>query len=243
MSPAERHADQPSSRGRSGGYYAKSLSAERLRQCYDSAPPRVQRYLEAEIAFVLERIGRCDTVLELGCGYGRVVRSLLGTAKHIVGIDTSADSLRLARQFIGDAPGCSLLEMDAASLAFPDDRFDAVICIQNGISAFGTDPHRLIAEAIRVARPGGTVLFSSYSPRFWDDRLTWFRLQAEQGLIGAIDDRATGDGVIVCTDGFRAETVSAEAFEALASACGCSATITEVDASSMFCELRVPGSR
>ena len=32
-----------------GGYYENYLSADRLRLCYEIAPPRVQRYLEAEI--------------------------------------------------------------------------------------------------------------------------------------------------------------------------------------------------
>ena len=35
----------------SGAYYSDRLNAERLRRCYEVAPPRVQRYLEAEIGF------------------------------------------------------------------------------------------------------------------------------------------------------------------------------------------------
>ncbi len=30
-------------------YYVEALSAERLRKCYEVAPPRVLRYLEAEL--------------------------------------------------------------------------------------------------------------------------------------------------------------------------------------------------
>ena len=52
--------------------------------------------------------------------------------------------------------------MDAAALGFRDRVFDVVVCIQNGISAFKVDRRALIAEAIRVTRPGGSVLFSSY---------------------------------------------------------------------------------
>jgi hypothetical protein len=35
------------------GYYSERLAAERLRACYDLAPPRTSAYLEAEIEFVL----------------------------------------------------------------------------------------------------------------------------------------------------------------------------------------------
>ena len=65
--------------------------------------------------------------------------------------------------------------------------FDAVVCLQNGISAFHVDPERLIGESLRVTKPGGTVFLSSYSDRFWAYRLAWFKLQEAEGLVGEID--------------------------------------------------------
>jgi cyclopropane fatty-acyl-phospholipid synthase-like methyltransferase len=53
------------------GYYAEKLSAKRLQRCYEIASPRVQQYLEAEIEHVIGHLKPTDTVLELGCGYGR----------------------------------------------------------------------------------------------------------------------------------------------------------------------------
>ena len=38
------------------GYYDDKLAAERLRRCYELAPPRVVRYLEAEVQHVLSRL-------------------------------------------------------------------------------------------------------------------------------------------------------------------------------------------
>jgi 2-polyprenyl-6-hydroxyphenyl methylase/3-demethylubiquinone-9 3-methyltransferase len=130
--------------------------------------------------------------------------------------------------------------MDAAAPAFRDDTFDAVVCIQNGICAFGVDRTRLVREAVRVTRPGGRVLFSSYSDRFWPHRLEWFRRQAEWRLIGEIDEEATGDGVIVCRDGLRLERMRPEDFRAICKTIGIDPLITEVDGSSLFCELTVP---
>jgi SAM-dependent methyltransferase len=225
------------------GYYSQSLSAERLRLCYDLAPRRVQRYLQAEIDFALERIAPTDAVLEMGCGYGRVLLQLLGRARLIVGIDTSRESLRLAHDLIGDTVSCRLHEMNATAMAFPDRSFNVVLCIQNGISAFGVDRRTLFEEAIRVTAPGGTILFSSYSPRFWDDRLAWFSLQSEHGLLGEIDEDATGDGIIVCKDGFRAKTIGGDEFLALCAACGVEGRITEVDDSSIFCEITIPPAK
>jgi 2-polyprenyl-6-hydroxyphenyl methylase/3-demethylubiquinone-9 3-methyltransferase len=94
----------------------------------------------------------------------------------------------------------------------------------------------VVAQALRATRPGGIVLCSSYSPRIWEARLNWFEKQAEAGLLGEIDFERTGNGEIVCKDGFTATTFSEDAFRRLAAECGLEATVQEVDHSSIFCE-------
>jgi len=209
-----------------------------LKLCYSIAPPRVKQYLEAEIDFVLNKIKPTDRVLELGCGYGRVLLLLAEKSGLAVSIDTALDSLRLHGDLCQNVPRCSVLAIDAGRLGFKDGQFDKVVCVQNGISAFKLEQKVLIAEALRVTRPGGSVILSSYTERFWEDRLAWFRLQAENGLIGEIDEENTGEGLIVCKDGFKSTTVTAHDFRALASSFGLVPLVTEVNGSSLFCELR-----
>ncbi len=220
-------------------YYSRSLSGERLRRCYDLAPPRIRQYLEAEIGFVLTRVRPGDRVLELGCGYGRVLERLSSRAGEVVGVDVSLDSLRLAQEMHGGHASFHLLCSDAGALGLRDAQFSLVICIQNGISALDVERRRLVDEAVRVTRPRGRVMLSSYSDAIWPDRVAWFELQSRHGLIGEIDREATGEGVIVCTDGFRATTVRPAEFVELVADCGFDSTITEVDGSSVFCEFRV----
>ncbi len=229
------------------GYYSQTLSAERLRKCYDIAPPKVLAYLQGEIDFVLLRMSADDAVLELGCGYGRVLREIAPHVRRIYGIDTSQPSLHLAQQYLCGPdvrPGfreschnCHLAAMDASCMGFPDQTFDLVFCIQNGISAFHVDQQILIGEALRVTHRGGRVLFSSYAQAFWEDRLDWFRFQAKHGLIGEIDESATGAGVIVCKDGFTATTLTPDDFRRLASPFGVAVDIIELPTGSLFCEL------
>jgi SAM-dependent methyltransferase len=220
-------------------YYTSKLAAQRLRACYEVAPPAARAYLEAEIDFVLARVPPETSLLELGCGYGRVLRRLAPAARASVGIDTSVPSLQLAREFLGSLASVSLAVMDATRMGFPDRAFDLTVCIQNGISAFGVDGQTLFREAVRVTRTGGTVLFSSYAPTFWASRLEWFRAQAAHGLIGEIDEDATGNGVIVCRDGFRARTFGREDFIDLAAGLGLAARIEEVAGASLFCEVGI----
>ncbi|HVP37294.1 MAG TPA: class I SAM-dependent methyltransferase [Terriglobales bacterium] len=220
---------------KNSGYYLNKLNAERLKLCYKIAPPRIKQYLKAEMKFVLQNIRSSDMVLELGCGYGRVLGEIAKKAKLAIGVDTSIDSLLLGRTILKDVDNCILLKMDAIQLGFPDRTFDRVICIQNGISAFHVNQKDLIRESIRVTKHGGKILFSSYSDKFWKHRLEWFQLQSEAGLVGKIDFEKTGDGVIVCKHGFTATTVSPDQFKKLTSEFNVDAKIIEVDESSVFC--------
>jgi len=194
------------------------------------------------VRHLLSRIEPGDEVLELGCGYGRVLLPVAAKARRAVGIDTAPESLDLGRELAGDIP-VEFIEMDATSMTFPDASFDLTACVQNGICAFGVDRPSLVREAIRVTRPGGRVIFSSYSPRFWEDRLEWFEAQAARGLLGLVDREASRDGVIVCADGFRAGALDAEGFTTLLAGLGLPGTISEVDHSSVFCEIAVPEGR
>jgi len=220
-------------------YYTDRLHADRLRRCYEIAPPRVQQYLQAEINHLLQRIPPDARVLELGCGYGRVLAQLMPHSVKVVGIDTSQASLIAAQGQLRDHVNCHLLRMNAICLGIADGAFDTVICIQNGISAFHVDRRSLLRESIRVCQPGGLVLYSSYADAFWEERLQWFRLQAAEGLIGPIDESRTTRGTIVCTDGFTATTVREENFQALLAGLDVKAEFAEVDGSSLFCEIRV----
>lgn len=218
-------------------YYAQKLSGQRLDRVYAIAGPRVRQYLQAEIDHVRAMIRPGDRVLELGCGTGRVLGALQTADGTFWGVDNAPASVRLAG---ARYPGCRWAVMDAAALGLREARFDLVIGVQNFISACQVPPEHLVGECLRVVRPGGRVVLSSYAEAFWLYRLEWFRAQAAEGLLGAIDEAATGDGVIVGCDGFRAVTFRPEDFAALARQLAVAAKILEVDGSSLFCEVTRP---
>lgn len=220
-------------------YYSKKLSSNLLKRCYDIAPKRVQQYFESETNFVLEHISNSDLVLELGCGYGRVLKKLIPNSSQVIGIDISRDSLDFGMKFTEYHPRCHLIQSNAEKLPFPDNSIDRVVCIQNGISAFKIEPIELIQESIRVTKDGGICLFSSYSDKFWGHRLEWFKLQADAGLIGEIDWDLTSDGIISCKDGFSAITFRSEDFTDMTTQLGLNSRVVEVDNSSLFCVIFV----
>jgi 2-polyprenyl-6-hydroxyphenyl methylase/3-demethylubiquinone-9 3-methyltransferase len=217
------------------GYYNVTLSAAKLKKCYDIAPSRVRQYLQAEIDFVLQKINRKDVVLDLGCGYGRLIPMLAKKAKFVHGIDNSETSLKFGKEYLRDTPRHMLHLMDAVKLTFSANTMDVVCCLQNGISAFNADQRTLIKEAVRVTRPGGCALFSTYSEKFWEPRLKWFMQQSKAGLIGELDMEKTRNGHIVCKDGFKVLAINPKKFIELTRWIrGIKVSVKEVDDSCLF---------
>ena len=214
-------------------YYAHNLNATKLFDVYETKIQRVKQYLDAEINFIRVNLKGNESVLELGAGYGRIMKELAPFAKVITGIDIAENSVNFGREYLKEFPNCALKVMDVNNLEF-DAKFDVVLCLQNGISAFKANDSKLIEMAVKILNKNGKAYFSSYSAKFWHFRLAWFQEQAEKGLLGAIDVHQSKEGKIVCKDGFTATTYSENDLERLGKASGCEYDIHEVDKSSLF---------
>lgn len=222
-----------------GNYYADSLNAQSLFRVYETAIPRVKQYLAAEIAFVKKSLTGTERVLEMGAGYGRIVKELAPHCASIVGMDISAKNVELGREYLHDCQNAAMVQMDAHKMVF-DETFDVVLCLQNALSAMRADA-AVMQSIIGLLAPGGTAYFSSYNSKFWNWRLQWFEEQATKGLLGEIDYEQTKDGVIVCKDGFRAVTHTPEALREIGEKTGLPYRIEEVDDSSVFLIIKQNG--
>jgi len=218
-------------------YYVKNLSADRLKLCYNLAGPRIRQYLKSEIDYSKSLINSKDIILELGCGYGRIMAELSNQANTVLGIDNSLESLLFGKTFLKDYSNCHLINSDAGNLCFIDNCFDAVLCLQNGLSAFHLDKIKLIKECLRVVKKGGLLLFSTYSKKIWDARLEWFEKQSDAGLLGKINYDKTKDGMIVCNDEFSATTIDESEFRNLLENFQIEYQLVEIDESSLFCKI------
>ncbi|KAF5061283.1 class I SAM-dependent methyltransferase [Oscillibacter valericigenes] len=213
-------------------YYSEKLNAQTLFQVYETQIPRVKQYLQAEIEFVKRNLSKGQRVLELGAGYGRIVRELSPFCGSIVGIDISEENVALGRDYLKDYPNAGMVVMDVFQMNFPQ-AFDVILCLQNGLSAMRADS-TVIHKVLETLAPGGTAYFSSYSAQFWDVRLKWFEEQASKGLLGEIDYGKSRNGVIICKDGFQSSTHSPEDFQEIGKRSGYPYQVREVDESSVF---------
>jgi SAM-dependent methyltransferase len=102
--------------------------------------------------------GSPSDVLDVGCGTGEITSRLaaLFPDANITGIDLLEPHLALARErYAGLADRVAFRQADAFALPFPDRSFDLVVC-RHLLQAVPT-PQRVIAEMVRVTRPGGRL--------------------------------------------------------------------------------------
>lgn len=214
-------------------YYTHKLNSQKLLNVYETKIPRVQRYLDAEISFIRDNLTGSERILELGAGYGRIVKELSGNCMSIVGVDISDENVSLGKEYLKDIPNAEIITMDVNKLTL-QEKFDAVLCLQNGLSAMKITSSDLIKKILDMVVSDGKVYFSTYSEKFWDYRLMWFEEQADKGLLGELDLDKTKNGIIICKDGFKAVTHTSKDLEAIGLLSGHEYEVKEVDESSIF---------
>lgn len=143
----------------------------------DGSPVAVYAALPAEPEFspVLAHVRPGRSVLDLGCGAGRLANELARRGHEVVGVDESA--AMLARL----APGVRAVEARIEQLALAE-RFDVVVLASYLVNVPGRERRRGLLEACarHVARDG-QVLLARYDPD-WAERLT--RERARVGGVG-----------------------------------------------------------
>ncbi|MGO8851082.1 class I SAM-dependent methyltransferase [Mycobacterium sp.] len=100
---------------------------------------------------------RDQTVVEVGCGTGRLVDHLAGRDARVLGVDVSAGMLAAAAARV---PG-RLIRADARHLPLPDAIAGAAVTIA---TLEFVDPAAVLAELARITRPGGRIVALTLNP-------------------------------------------------------------------------------
>jgi SAM-dependent methyltransferase len=110
---------------------------------------------------VLDELGPWQekALLDIGCGGGDFAGMAGGLGAKASGLDASAALIDIARR---RQPAGRFGVGDMQHLPFPDDDFDVVTAFNS--LHFANDPRLAVAEAIRVTRPGGTIVVATWGP-------------------------------------------------------------------------------
>jgi SAM-dependent methyltransferase len=99
-----------------------------------------------------------ETMLEIGPGFGAATAWLRSKVGHLVALEVNADTTEaLSKQFAGT--NVEAVCGDAAALEYADESFDSVACFTmlHHVPTV-SQQNRLLAEALRVLRPGGVLV-------------------------------------------------------------------------------------
>ncbi len=95
-------------------------------------------------------------VADLGCGTGRTSAALSPFVAQVVAVDASPEMLGAARARLAAHDNVDLREGTLESLPLATASVDVALLVL--VLHHVSDPSRILAEAARVVRPGGTVL-------------------------------------------------------------------------------------
>lgn len=137
------------------------------------------------------------SLLELGCGEGRVTGYLEEMGHDVTALDVAPNRAKMTAE---NVPGVSVLTGDAGELPFADDSFDYVVFAHNGIDYLHPLERRrdCLREIRRVLNPDGTLIFSSHNlfwvPHPWEEPfnfLDWIRDRVLTGNVFRRYERVT----------------------------------------------------
>ncbi len=152
---------------------------------YWAGPPLgdAQPYLDRATRIALEQLGQAQpgqTVLDVGCGVGTVLRVLSRQGWGVCGVDVSQHACELAREFAGTDVFCGTLE-DAN---FAEENFDAVTLFD--VAEHLPDPVATLRHIRRLLRPGGRVFIKVPNMAALQARLLrrwWYWLDVPRHLV------------------------------------------------------------
>ena len=155
-------------------YYVRSVDHEQSDEEYaESGRNNVKAYIEDD-AILCDRVAPFSdkVIVEIGCGSGRITKTLAALFKHVVAVDISPTMLEKAKAFVG-ADNVSFIESDGVSVPVPPETADLAF----SYIVYQHFPSREAIEASfqgvsQALRPGG--LFKTQvrglahtDPRHW----------------------------------------------------------------------------
>lgn len=209
---------RPSHAGLMNSKNSYSLDKALIRRAFDRAAPTYDgaAALQEEVGRrLMERLhlmrSRPGTILDLGCGTGLGVKGLhsLYRGARVTALDLSEAMLHRTRNRLGWRwrSRWSLVCGDQESLPFASGTFDLIF--SNLSLQWCTDTDGTLSELLRVLRPGGALMFTTFGPDTLHElRRAWADVDSRTHVHRFMDMHDVGDALL--HSGFAEPVVDVE---------------------------------
>jgi len=125
----------------------------------ESIPNRIDLETAKKDVRVLKKyVNRDSVVLDIGCGCGRIEKTLSYYCREIHGVDISSIAIRKARKFVNKSN--AHFHVGDNLKMFKDDMFDFIFEIATFHHMSREDFYRYLLDVFRVLKPEGRFLFT-----------------------------------------------------------------------------------
>ena len=124
-------------------------------------------------------------VLEIGCGTGALTALLIARGARVTAFDQNPEMLEHARERVGDAPNCEILERTASEIdRLPDASFDAIVASFSFSEMSASERHFILRQAAAKLRPEGRLAIADeVRPQSTRARVVFALLRAPQAAL------------------------------------------------------------
>lgn len=133
-----------------------------------------QELFDAEKTYLITHIPNSSKVLDIGCGEGRNMKSILEVTPNVYGVDMDIKAVEDAKENFKDNEGVQVVQGEAKNLPFEDKSFDVVTLLMI-LPNLNKDKEAAFKEAARVLRDNGFVIISTFAETAFDERMEIYK--------------------------------------------------------------------
>ena len=148
-----------------------------------------KKLFESEKEYLVKNIQKNSSVLDVGCGDGRNMKTIFSVTENVTGVDNDKKAVNDAQRAFLKNPSVKVLLGDILSLPFKDGSFDYVVFFEL-LDNLSQNKIKALKETARVLKKEGKIFLGAYSEDALEERMRIYK------QIGVPIDRVEGTKVI-----------------------------------------------
>jgi ubiquinone/menaquinone biosynthesis C-methylase UbiE len=137
-------------------------------------PESFVKLFEQEEAYIRKNVKNGDKVLDVGCGNGRTILSMVDIAESITGLDIDPKAVEDTKKNTTNHKNVRVVLGSATDIPFEEKTFDVVVFSMTLVN-MDTEKSKALSEMKRVAKEDAKIIISVYSEKATEERANMYQ--------------------------------------------------------------------